>query len=204
MDEQILKNLSMGPETRVPDWYWAPEERAEVAGKDFRVVPGIGRTRDSDSGDLLDLANFESARESLLALDPVDARVARIGDWGCGWYEGLIVNVRNERVMQEVYDLLGALAHYPVLDDRRLSELEHERDEESWRTWARWELARVVERSDGWDCLQDADGFFDPTPSQEEILHDLVVRLLGENPGSLCERELLETLEEARPRLACR
>jgi hypothetical protein len=85
-----------------------------------------------DSGPLQE-SNHAAALEMFKEADPEanDHRVCRIGHWGCGWIEGIIVRpgTRCQEVAEEIAD---SLEGYPVLDEADFCQREHEEYLRGW------------------------------------------------------------------------
>jgi hypothetical protein len=88
---------------------------------EWYAAPGA-KTRDSGP---LDESNHAAMLKMLAEVDKDanDHRVVRIGHWGCGWIDGIIVRPGSEceRVAQEAADLLES---YCLLDETDYSERE--------------------------------------------------------------------------------
>lgn len=91
------------------------------------LVVVAGRNRDSET---LTESNFASALE-MLGGESDTVQVHRFGHWGCGWFELILVDPKDEMALQIAYNIQQALADYPVLDDSDYSERESEQTNET-------------------------------------------------------------------------
>ena len=96
---------------------------------DWLVCPA-SQTRDSG---LLARCNFEAQSAELSREDPDgnDHETHRIGHWGPGWYEIVIVRP-DTKAHRAAVEIEGALSTYPVLDDFAYSEAQFNARAESW------------------------------------------------------------------------
>jgi hypothetical protein len=78
-----------------------------------------------DTG-LLSLATWASQLEILVG---TEYEIHRLGHWGCGWFEIVLVHPDHLEVVEEIE---AALAYYPVLDDELYSSMVHTAAEEYW------------------------------------------------------------------------
>lgn len=122
------------PEYRI----WAPTA-FDCAGLGLRARQGwrvvITRTRDSGC---VARSNFEAMSALLSDISPEGKgwEVHRMGHWGPGWVEVLLVNPNQKNLCEEVGHALARLEDHPVLDGDVLAELETEVISENWR-WYR-------------------------------------------------------------------
>ena len=93
------------------------------------LVLDLSQTRDSGP---LERANFTSALK-LLGGESETVQVHRFGHWGPGWYEIIIINPVDQKVVAIGEDIENSLADYPILDEERFSELEWEEKHEYWK-----------------------------------------------------------------------
>ena len=89
---------------------------------------GLSQHRDSDS---LSRSNFESALEDLGG-ESDTVFVVRAGHWAVGWIEWIAIHEDDLEALRIQYEIEGALADYPVLNEEHHSELEME---EASRVW---------------------------------------------------------------------
>lgn len=119
----------------------------------------VARNRDSN---VLDNCNFDEFLEGLGG-ESDTVEVHRFGHWGCGWFEIIIVDPNDDAAINKAYEMAGALQDYPVLNEEKLSEMELEEAGESWDSWARRDLERLVEhyleRHHQWD--DDKEDYYD-------------------------------------------
>ena len=92
--------------------------------QDWLVAP-IGRNRDSG---ILAESNFDAFLDAMGG-ESETLEIHRFGHWGCGWFEIVLVHPDRE---DEVDEIEGALADYPVLDDSDYSEREWEAITDYW------------------------------------------------------------------------
>ena len=59
-------------------------------------------------------------------------QIHRFGHWGPGWFEIIIVNPENKKVMEAAMDIETWLAGYPILDEQDYSRREWDMMEEAW------------------------------------------------------------------------
>jgi hypothetical protein len=107
---------------------------------DWLVVP-VSQTR--DSGPLAE-SNFAAALE-MLGGESEACEVHRFGHWGPGWFEIVIIDPNDDKLVAIAQDIEASLENYPVLDDEDLSRREHDEYVESWDSWARRDYVRGLE-----------------------------------------------------------
>lgn len=88
------------------------------------------RTRDSD---VLTNTNWEVLEETFEEDEEKGISIIRIGSWACGWVEYFCIsdNATSE-IQNQAGEIACRLAEYPVLDEQRYCEKEHEEAEEVW------------------------------------------------------------------------
>ena len=103
--------------------------RAFADKGDWLVAP-CGQTRDSG---LLTRINFKAMIASLDSIDPEgnDHETHRIGHWGPGWYDIVIIRPHT-RACWDATEIEAALENYPVLDDHAYSTALHSAVESEW------------------------------------------------------------------------
>lgn len=89
---------------------------------------GLGQNRDSDA---LERSNFQSALKRLGG-ESETIFIVRAGHWAVGWIEWIAIHKSDESAQKTQYDIEGALANYPVLNEDHFSELETEEANEVW------------------------------------------------------------------------
>ena len=129
--------------------------------QDWLVAP-VSITRDTPKG--RDTANWESL-QAILDGDNIEYEIHRFGHWGPGWFEIVLVHPDGAACLESIE---AGLADYPVLDDEKVSEHEHEATIEAWdgfyaREFCR-ELAQAFELADN---LPDAELVESLDPSEE-------------------------------------
>jgi len=145
----------VNPSASVENKYDLPEwEHPQYYGGHSPIGDYLIYTRHRDSETLYNV-NYESILESLNEAyeasgdenednQPYDFRA---GHPMVGWVEYIIVpRGAPDSVLARAYEILGALADYPVLDDEKLSEAESEEASESWDNWARRDVESLIER----------------------------------------------------------
>jgi hypothetical protein len=107
---------------------------------DWRVLP-VTCTRDATP---LDDSNFETARR---LLDDAGAvyETHRLGHWGVGWYE-IVIIAPDDASLAAAGEIARALDSYPVLDDDDLCERETEEQDRAWRDYAAREYIENLPR----------------------------------------------------------
>jgi hypothetical protein len=126
------------------------------------VLP-VGQNRDSGP---LDQSNFAQALEALGG-ESEDVEVHNFGHWACGWFEIIIVNPSNLKLVAIAEDIERALMDYPVLNDEDLSQREWEDFCESWDSYGAKQVADDAARNLGFGttlrdflrCDADRDDF---------------------------------------------
>ena len=96
--------------------------------QDWYVVP-VSRTRDSGP---FEESNFAAATEMLGDEHENVMEIHRFGHWGPGWFEIIIVNPENKKVMEAAMEIESSLANYPLLDDMDYSQREWDEMVEVW------------------------------------------------------------------------
>jgi hypothetical protein len=122
--------------------------------EDWLVAP-VSQTRDSGP---LDRSNFACALKKLGG-ESDSVEVHRFGHWGPGWFE-IILAEPTEANAKLIYELEGALANYPILDESHFSELEWDEFRESWNSWGCRELKDTLKKRVGSlseDLVDDID-----------------------------------------------
>lgn len=167
-------------------WFDAPEDRANWT---------IHYTHNRDSG-LLDQSNASVIAETLQPFDN-DVRSADANHWACGWVDGFAVRVyRADGTITEaanaLFQIVAALADYPVLDEDDLSHREFDaaleniaqigRNDVSARAPKCWpgKVAHWLDANMAGE-MEDSDGQ-GAYPSRESVLSALaVLRHLSRN-----------------------
>jgi len=108
-------------------------------------------TRTRDSG-LLTNHNFETALARLKALPKVkgvgkdNVRVVRDSHWACGWVEWIAIHPRNKAAIDLAEQLCQKLNGYPILDESRYGDKEHEAVCETWEQMSLKERASTLKK----------------------------------------------------------
>ena len=114
----------------------------------------LGRNRDSD---LLTNHNFDTALKALCALNSrlpegsddnseMTVTTVREGHWACGWVEWIAIHPSNEAAVRLAEDLAAQLDSYPVLNEDRFSEKEHEEAQDNWCQLSMKERIDLIKR----------------------------------------------------------
>lgn len=114
----------------------------------------LGRNRDSE---LLTNHNFETALHYLeIAGDTLPEGtyehtdrsmfVVRENHWLCGWVEWIAIHPSNEAAVRLAEELAAKLDRYPVLDEDRFSEREHEEASATWEGMSIRERLDLIKR----------------------------------------------------------
>jgi hypothetical protein len=108
--------------------------------EDWIVAPvGIDR----DTACAITLSNWQCCIDDLESSD-IEYEIHRFGHWANGWFEILLIKP-TERGAAWIYDTERAIADYPILDEMKLSELEHDHESEAFDNWAESELNGAIE-----------------------------------------------------------
>lgn len=106
----------------------------------------LGRNRDSD---LLTNHNFETARDLLQALDREGVKgtlVVSENHWACGWVEWIAIHPSNAAAVALAESLANDLGQYPILDEDKFSEKEHEEAQKAWSECSLSERLQLIKR----------------------------------------------------------
>ncbi len=125
------------------------------------ILAPVSQTRDSGA---LDQSNFDNALEALGG-ESDTVEVHRFGHWGPGWFEIIIVDPSDSKVVGIVEDLQTALENYPVLDDEDFSRREWEEYESGWEDYGRKDFIRQLEKE--FDLPSVAVDIIDNAPSED-------------------------------------
>ncbi len=91
-------------------------------------VVNVMQTRDSGC---LEQSNFDcTLRELGGESDTVE--VHRFGHWGPGWFEVILIDPNDSKLVKNAEEIENALASYPVLDESDYSEREMEEANRIW------------------------------------------------------------------------
>ena len=112
------------------------------------------RNRDSD---LLTNHNFETALAALWALNTdlpegahkyADSSVCAVREshWAVGWVEWIAIHPSNVAAVAMANEIADKLDAYPVLDEDRFSEREHEAASEAWDQLSLKERINLIKR----------------------------------------------------------
>lgn len=129
------------------------DSHIELKDREDWLVLDLGQTRDSNC---LSYSNFEAAQKILGDKIPGNkeycehVEVHRFGHWGPGWFEIILIHPSLEAIGQEIED---RLEDYPVLDEEDFSAREHEEECESWDSWGRNDLIKLLQKE---FCLSES------------------------------------------------
>jgi hypothetical protein len=89
----------------------------------FAMVGGGHRDMTS-----IDASNFEVIKDTLARMDPdnLSHRYSRASHWAVGWYEHLLVDTTNHKVMAFLKECIDNLEDYPILSEDHHSQLEYD------------------------------------------------------------------------------
>lgn len=143
---------------------WAPTQfdsrgLGSAGREDWRVLPVI-QTRDSG---LTEQSNFEVAQR-ILDEAGVEYDVVRMGHWGPGWVEILIVSP-TAAGLTVAGEIACSLSEYPILDDMDLGRRQAEASEAAWDHYGHMNSYRIRNRVSGADL-----GTYAGRDEQEAIL----------------------------------
>lgn len=100
-----------------------------VDNQETWFVAPVSHNRDSG---VLTRANWD-AFVAMIGPESEDAyQIHRFGHWGPGWFEIILINPANEKLVKIGNDAENALADYPVLDDELFSQMEMDEANEVW------------------------------------------------------------------------
>lgn len=111
------------------------DHNIDVDRADWLVCP-CSHHRDSGA---LDECNWEAQIKALAQADGDESEtdnweIHRFGHWGHGWFEIAIVRP-GTAAFEAADDIETSLLDYPVLDDKALSQREHDEAMSSWNSW---------------------------------------------------------------------
>jgi hypothetical protein len=109
--------------------------------QDWLVCP-VTRTRDSGP---MEESNFHAFLEGLGG-EGGNVEVHRFGHWGPGWYEIIIINPKEERLVAEAEAMEASLDNYPVLNEEDLSKRENDAENDAWVSWGRSDFSSALKR----------------------------------------------------------
>ena len=96
--------------------------------EDWLVMP-ISITRDTES--CMTLSNWQVCQDMMDKAN-IEYEVHSFNHWACGWFEIIIVNPDYQDFVEEIEALLS---EYPILDDEHHSDMEVEKDDQSWESY---------------------------------------------------------------------
>lgn len=155
----------------------------------------LGKHRDSD---LLDQSNYDYALEALKDADPDAVDEIHSSHFAVGWYDNLMVDTRNEKVLQCLAELLERLENYPILDESDLSQREWNQAQVAYDDWAAWDVRKMIEEA-GIQALLDEDGDYSPSPENEDKVRGIVadaIMAYNASSGVYEDSDLLERLHQ--------
>ncbi len=103
------------------------------------LMASVSRTRDSGP---LDRSNFECYLKELGG-ESETVEVHRFGHWGPGWYE-IIIYMPDTKAEKVAYELDGALADYPILNEDHYSDVVWEEFIETWNNCYSRDFAKFL------------------------------------------------------------
>jgi hypothetical protein len=89
----------------------------------------VSRNRDSDA---LTRSNWNVFCGMIGEENEETYEIHRFGHWGPGWFEIILINPENKKLVTIGEEIENALADYPVIDDEHFSCLEYEEACEVW------------------------------------------------------------------------
>jgi hypothetical protein len=105
------------------------DHHVEVDDRENWLVVPCAHNRDSEP---LEESNFRSYLKAL-GDESKNVEVHRFGHWGPGWFEIIIINPDDPKIVAIAESIEAALADYPVVDEDDFSELENEVATEIWK-----------------------------------------------------------------------
>ena len=132
------------------------DSNIDIDRSDWYVMP-VFQNRDSQP---LEQSNFDCFVKALGG-ESETVEVHRLGHWGPGWYELIIVHPDDIEKLDNAYDMAGALQDYPVLDDEDNSRRECEAADESWDNYAAGDFRKALMQ----ELESPLDEFSDETPA---------------------------------------
>lgn len=103
--------------------------------EDWLVMP-VSINRDTES--CVTLSNWQVCQD-MMDKDNIEYEIHNFGHWGCGWFEIIIVNPDSQDFVEKIE---GLLSEYPVIDENHHSQLEMEKDDQSWDQYGYREFVR--------------------------------------------------------------
>jgi hypothetical protein len=125
-----------------------------------------GQHRDSD---VLDRSNHEVIRDALTELSPDAFAVEGSSHWAVGWVDIIRIDTSDDVAVAAAMAWRDALENYPVADDERYSELEHDDDEQYYQYGGRDHAIEILRDSGEFETLFDRDEEF--IPAWEDALN---------------------------------
>lgn len=114
------------------------------------------------SGSSVTKANYDSFMEEFGEVPGVIALYGSHGSYGVG--------IRIGAINEEMVSVLEKLQDYPIIDEEKMSEIEHEWEGEAWESWARSDFLHALRRK--FPQLEDRIDELDEDRDEE---HDAVL-----------------------------
>lgn len=108
------------------------DSAANYSGPHFSMYfqAPVAITRDADT---LATSNWHVVTESILKVAQHDAtEIHRMGHWGCGWYEILLIHPDDGAALEAADNWAAVLSEYPVADDEHYSQLQWDTACDNW------------------------------------------------------------------------
>jgi len=136
----------------IEEWIEKAREQTRAINRDTgadldeNLADLVGQSRDSGT---LERSNYRTIVADMRKRFPDDCEEHRFGHWAVGWVEEFFVRIIGEDgeptpAFLAALEWNRALENYPCADEEDLSELESEKDAESWNNWGRRELDREI------------------------------------------------------------
>ena len=122
------------------------DSASNYAGPDFSHYwqAPVAFTRDSDT---LATSNWHVVTDSILkAAHHEETEIHRMGHWGCGWYEILLIHPSDSAALECADEWACTLSNYPVASESHWSELQWETAAEVWESSPLRERIEVCDR----------------------------------------------------------
>ena len=126
--------------------------------KQHWLVFPYNRTRDSETNPVV-ASNWEVITSELAAVDDLEEchEVCSFGHWACGWFEIILIRPHT-RAHEVALSLADRLDTYPLLDEDKVSELEHEETCQAWDEYGlRETLTEAGLCDDAIDAVEEYD-----------------------------------------------
>ena len=101
-----------------------------VNNRENWLLAPVSKNRDSDC---LARSNWQSFIAMLGNESEETYEIHRFGHWGNGWFEIILINPNNEKLIIIGNEIESALADYPVINEQDFSEMEMNEANEVWK-----------------------------------------------------------------------